>query len=459
MSTKSTLSKAVQQMGGGIYSAEEYEGEAEVGTGGLVDEAGEAIDTGGSAQAIITEIVEAQQEAETAVTKLAEIHEEVESLEKFSLALEQHKERGLSPDGAIMLNIAFEGFKTRMEIDPSLEVVPTVEQFGGSAGAISSTIVAMEAADGFVSAGINKAKELFKRIVAFFKNLWIKLTNGAPRIEARAKALIKTLESVKGNPKSATFESGLASSLGTGVEKVTAASVKGSLEILKALADESHLNNIPDLAKNAAAGKKTKEFAKATATAWDNLGKGAKTTPENKRFGSGFSAYASPIIAGNKRFYVAQSTRAFAEAEAAEEGSLKGINANIEVYGRSRVGFFTVDSKIKAKELEVLNRSDAESICDDVIKLASEVTNYKTKWASREASIEAAVEAIKPGKGDKDEAAKIQAADIKLLQTVYSNLNRVSTGICAEALSLSNKALDYVAASLKQYGEKEKDAK
>jgi phiKZ-like phage internal head proteins len=407
-----------EEAGGGLPTEVEAEGEMDA-TSGLEGE--------------LLEVADAEKEVDEVAGQVEAGREVVEALESMRETLKIATESGgLDRNGAAVFKLAFEGYMKRLDI-PQVEQphILSLESFGGVSKKISSTQLSMEAIGTALKTVWDK---IWKALVAagqFLAQLADKLTNAAVQMEGRANKLAQQAQSTQGQPTAREIENGqIAEALAiggrvdvNGIAKL-AATAKGMYaaypEMLK-------------FAQGMAQGFESGELKASLSWPWSN-----EVLKVAKQRGSedGLQIYASDVLPGNQEiiFKIASGDRL--------GDSSAGMD---EAQGAGNV----------PQKLPVLSQPQAGTVAKQVAELAATIKSAKQQLGQSAAVIKQLAALAKKyasmgesgeGEGVSNETSKATLIGLKkALEEPFKEFN-------IYALRTGNAALNWVDASLKQYG-------
>lgn len=365
---------------------------------------------------------------------------------------------GLSEDAAKISEIAIENICTRLGIR-SNRVMPSLESFGSKNSRLTATKVAMEGVG-------DKIKEIWLAIKRAFASVWQKIKDFFAKFfqnTEKVKKYAETLKDKASGLKSAKIKensiknSSIANTFNVGgkanlasVESIlgnhsnltnAVLGVKDSLGIVAGLLE----SGLRDEAANLdGVGDAIEKIQKSLL-----IGGSAETKKDKK--GESLIGKAGPFVGGE--FY------SFTLYRAKGDG-----NMDIEVS-------FSRDAPEKKADESVptLKQAEAVKVCETVIALMNTTDTYKKSQAKIEAINKAYLKTVDAAIGLADTLAKSSDSNTKLTSKVnairkaLTDMNGLSTRLIVLTpsmnVSAAKTALNYVAASLKQYETAKSDDK
>lgn len=434
-----------------------------------VDEDGVPVDTADTPEA---EIVEAQQtEAEVVETedKLDQLQDTEESLESIQASIARFAAAGgMSRDVADVMHARIIDVTKHAGI--SIEAyMPSLEEYGGTANQYATTVS--------LEASIKESlKTFWKWIGETISKLWTKLkdflisiTSSARKLNVRAKAILEQARKAKGNATETELKGGIA----------TSAYVDGGTQVAAA-------DNLVNLAKAtldngpkqyagfvASAGAGTIEAAlalgkgeaKLDAMAIKNIyikGFGAAVTSTKVKSPNAGIAYlkGAPLFGGrsfvlsdiasirNENFQSSAGLEKFTSGVSEIAGALRQIRADC---------IDTSNGKAKAnKSVKVGSPSDLQSIAARVVEATELAHKFELNYVQRNSAVDEITKFAKSAASDAKENEQENVAAIKangkLALAIWQSIAQVERVGLSTVVSQSKVALEYVTASLKQYG-------
>ncbi len=162
----------------------------------------------GEVERDVAEVSDAADEVQGDVEALEDAIDSAEDIEAIADAAEQSVEEGegLDPVAAEIAEVAVESIYRRLGVPSHVRAMPSMESFGSKTSRKTATRVAVEGM-------MDKVKEIWKKVVEFFKNIYNKVVSFVTGLFATSESLIKTLKALetkvkdlKGVPEEDTVE-------------------------------------------------------------------------------------------------------------------------------------------------------------------------------------------------------------------------------------------------------------
>ncbi|BDD79853.1 hypothetical protein [Burkholderia phage FLC9] len=429
--------------GRGMRAAEPMEpaGGEEAGAGLPTEveaEAGQLDEAAGGLEGELLEVADAEKSVDEVGEQVEAGREVVEALEHLRETLKIAQETGgLNRSGAAIFRHAFEGYLNRLDIPVAERPhVLSLESFGGVSKQMSSTQLSMEAIGQALKTVWDK---IWKALVAagqFLLQLGEKLTNAAVQLENRANKLAQQAQSTQGQPTAREVDN---------AQVAEALAIGGKVDV-------NGLAKLGQTAKALYAGyEKVLSFATSTAKMGQgqdgaSLGGMTITSPWGnavmsiaKQRGSedGFQVFASDVLPGNQEIVfkigndsnMGESTAGMDEAQGAGN-----VQSKLPVLSLPQAG--TVAKQVAELAAIIKTAKNSIGAAAGVIK---ELAATAKKFAAQEGQ-------SADTSGPSPENTKQAILGVKkALEEPFKEFN-------IYALRTGNAALNWVDASLKQYG-------
>lgn len=390
----------------------------------------------------MAEVDEAEAEVETEEEAGEELEEAAEGLESIANQIEASLEDGgLTPGEAVYMNIAVESYTNRLGI--AAPIVASQESFGGSSDRLTSTQVSLEGLKEIVSQIWDKIKELWASLVRKLAEWYLKIFDAAPKLRKKAEAIQKKASDTSGNAKEDKIKvGGVAKKLHVGgkvgdlkkaSEAVASNAANRSKETVK------WVNDFATIIEGIANKPGTVEKLEA------DVAVPAVKNGNDDRFGKDMNVELESTLPGGKAYYqaIAKSGNAFEQIRSYRVGMIDASKKDV-----------SVDTD---QEIKTLSLGDIDKICDNVIKIANAVENYKREWEERKKAVKnlekAGDKAEKSSKGD--DLKQEQSAMIRQAVRAAGNYGKVclrdGSDVASYSLTTGKALLAVCQKSLSQY--------
>lgn len=437
-----------------------------------VDDEGVPVDTADTPEA---ELVDAQQEeAEVVETedKLETLQDTEESLESIRADVARFASAGgMTQDVAGVMHSRVLEVTARAGV--SLEAyMPSLESYGGSANQYATTVSLENKVTDALRAFWKWISETVAKLWEQLKSWAVKITSAVRKFNVRAKALLREVAKINGEAKEGGLEGGIAKAVY--VESGTIAQAAVNLEKLAQVCLDAAPNKFTNFAASSSVGtfEAASELEKGAAKI---DGRGIKevfggfaqavTSTKIKSGNAGIAYLKGNPMLGGKAF-------ALSDASAIPDVNLTGdvkdgsfiekfINsvdsvAKVVRACKAEVVSTAGDKAKAAKEAPVASKADMKTILDAVIGATDAAYKYEQAYAKREAAAKEIVKyaADEAKAADKGEQANVQAikANGKLALIIWQSVGQIERVALSAVASQSKTYLEYVTASMKQYG-------
>lgn len=436
-----------------------------------VDDEGVPVDTADTPEA---ELVDAQQEeAEVVETedKLETLQDTEESLESIRADVARFASAGgMTQDVAGVMHARVLEVTARAGV--SLEAyMPSLESYGGSANQYATTVSLENKVTDALRAFWKWISETVAKLWEQLKSWAVKVTSAARKLNVRAKALQKEVAKVNGDAKG-PIEGGVAKAVY--VESGSIAQAAVNLEKLAQVCLDAAPNKFTAFSTSSAAGT----FAAASelekgAAKLDGRGikevyaafGGAVTSTKIKSGNAGIAYLKGNPMLGGKAFALSDVaaipdvnlTGDVKDGNFAEK-FINSVDSVAKVVRAFKAEVVTVagDKAKAAKEVDAASKSDMGSILSSVIGATDAAYKYEQSYAKRDAAAKEIVNfaASEAKAADKAEQANVQAikANGKLALIIWQSVGQIERVALSAVVSQSKTYLEYVVASMKQYG-------
>lgn len=404
----------------------------------------------------VVEVTEVVAEGEADVAEVEEATEVAEALESIAEALGVCAQNGgLNQHAANVVGIAVQHMYNRVGLEA--QAMPALESFGSSSQRIPSTSLAMEDIK-------EKAAQIWAHIVAaiqraikWAQDFFNKIFGAAEKLHKRAEALQTRAEGITGGKaKEASFEAEkLVNALHVGGKVGNVAEGLGKMEaIAKDVLAAGNVDWTVQLGESVIKGMES-EGAEKTFVQDFELNSGASLGKQvSNAEGAGFAA----PVEGLAIFRTDEMPGGQAIVGAAPASDLKG-EAAIAAFSGLGQKVAAFDPKAKApteKKVTTLAAKDMVEVCKKVIALSDAIRKYRDASGKLDAvkkKFEKAASGMsKKGSKSEGEARDAFRAMAKVAGKYPSVVDQPSASFSAYVLNTSKAALDYVEASIKQYG-------
>jgi hypothetical protein len=383
----------------------------------------------------LLEVADAEKDVDEVAGQVEAGREVVEALESLRETLKIAQETGgLNRSGAAIFRMAFEGHMNRLDI-PVVERphILSLESFGGVSKQMSSTQLSLEAVGTALKTVWDK---IWKALVAagqYLMQLGDKLTNAAVQMEGRANKLAQQAQSTQGQPGAREIDnSQIAEALAIGgrVDVNGIAKLAATAKALYA-GYEGMLNSTTTMAQGFASGNVQ---AKLTAPWAPEVMKIAKQRGSE----DGMQVFASDVLPGNQEivFKIADGEKLGDSSAGMDEAQGAGnVTGKLPVLSQPQAG--TVAKQVAELAATIKQAKKDIGLAAGVMKQLAEAAR---KFATQGDQVH------QDGEGNLQEASKAACLGLKkALEEPFKEFN-------IYALRTGNAALNWVEASLKQYG-------
>lgn len=437
-----------------------------------VDDEGVPVDTADTPEA---ELVDAQQEEADVVEtedKLETLQDTEESLESIRADVARFTAAGgMSQDVAGVMHSRILEVTARAGV--SLEAyMPSLESYGGSASQYQSTVSLENKVTDALRAFWKWISETVAKLWEQLKSWAVKITSAVRKFNVRAKALQKEVAKISGEAKEGGLEGGMAKAVY--LESGTIPQAAINLEKLAQVCLDSAPNKFTNFAASSSVGtfEAASELEKGAAKLDGRSLKevfvgfaGAVTSTKIKSGNAGIAYLKGNPMLGGKAF-------ALSDVAAIPDVSLTGnvsdgnfaekfinsVDSVAKVVRAFKAEIVTTagDKAKAAKEAPVASVSDMKTIIDAIIGATDAAYKYEQAYAKRDAAAKEIVKyaADEAKAADKAEQANVQAikANGKLALIIWQTVGLIERVALSAVASQSKTHLEYVVASMKQYG-------
>lgn len=412
------------------------------------------------------ELNEVEPEGEMLTEAMTETYPEV-----IEILEEAQENGGISVESARLLNILnrVHGISDAMSV--------SVESFSDSGRSAQATRVAVEGLKATIKNWWQKLKAWFKKMRAKLKNWWEKTWAAAPRLKSNAQSIRDRASKTTSVAKEKKVElvaanktlgiggkfpgaSGLATALATTAdiasklfESAQPKSIEAAEDILKALEGAKFDNDqgISSLGDALVA-------ATAKLNPDDQLFTETVTDPKATGFGEidqGLTLKRTKEMPGNQAIFVCFSPAGVSGAQGA--GKIKAAADAIARRKTTVTGTAAKEVDDAAVSVETATTQQILSICDEVIKMADIVENFKRKFAKSEEAhkhLDQAGDHIdrEASDGDAKEGMSAILADIRrIVPAARTLIDEPSAKLSGVFMSVGKNSLNYCNRSLSAY--------
>ncbi len=363
------------------------------------------------AQVAQADVVESEGEVEELVQAVEEAVDGVEELGDIAEVAEDSVEAGagLTEEAAEIAEVAVESICNRLGFKPAKRIIPAMESFGATSSRLDATKYALEGFKETIAKIWQGIKEFFAKVGAALKALWLRLTDLATKVSARADGMAK--------------------------------------KVKKAQDDKL----VADPEKKISAVKYLKAFGSVSS----NVAAAADTILAAHKLAADKQGAINDKLAGK--------LEAVAKAESVE--GLDMTDADFGAAGKGEYAFGTsvevADGVLVVKQAEVKVDDKAEVEAADLAKLAAvaaTVKGYADAIVANKSAAAKAAEVVKKAVSLADKLAKKEATaeqaeeKAKAFRAAQTSLVVINKSIPVLGLKAGGLALDFVGACLNAYG-------
>lgn len=423
-----------------------------------------------SVEGELLEVEEAGGEVATDNEQAEELSADVDTLEGVNEAMESAAANGgLSRDAVIFARLTVDNVRRRWGIEQ--DPIPSMESFGDVNSRGAATRMSME--------GIGETiKAMWVALMAKLRKMWesvkgfaIRVTDAAPKLKARAEAIIKKAGETKGKSKSDKLEgfkkvgelhlSGVAphpnAFLGA-LEAAKEVAVLGlgakSADTVNAVVDDL-LKVMDELAKDS-----TRTISGVEKLP-EKLGQYAGAIGANSSIGG---APEGTSVKGSRELPGGQAVEVIIGQVKSEAGQPISLNAfantfsvKIRQHGKKTPG--------EGEVMTTLAVDEVKKVAGIVVDICKALTDYRNSWKTREAAQKRMDDAVKRAVATVDkkkEGGAKEAASVKDAAMAVATMWRKTASFDAEVVSYTFRTaratLAYCDKSLNNYGEGEQKA-
>ena len=389
---------------------------------------------------------------------------------------------GLSPEAAQLAQVSVESISRRLGIFGTTGI-PSAEGFGSKNSRAAATRLASESI-------WSKLKQIWKAIVAAFKNMWTKLKafvrsifGGAERLQARAEKMLAKVNETKGAKENDTFKNAsIAKAFSVGGKfdaKKVSELVKNHREVASSAI--AYINGQASVAKKFKADYLDKKLTGGAKAGVAFQGLVDQVDADYKGFSEVTSAGDlkkmgfDPKSGGDdKKVTVLVGPSLINETAFAIEKTMEkdqGSDNAHDMIGTAKFSKVSIsksstDTEFDELELGVADTGTLASICRDVIEISKTLIAFKAVegktaesekvfdelFKSLDTILDKKITASKAKTDDEKDEARAAFSVARRFSSAMSNCAQTATSaIPAFSLSAGNLALNYVASSVASY--------
>lgn len=445
-----SLDALTKQLGisAGTVSVEEQEINIELNIES--DEDGVPVDTTEAPEAQILDAQEEETELDDTAEAQEELEEAHEALEALAISIESYK-----ATGGLTSQLAEEKYQQLDLITRrwgSLRTsCPSVESFGMESSQLDATIslesTVMEAIKRFWQTIIDTVNKW----ITSFRDWIVKIINVGSRLKKRAEALKKQVGEMKDGATKEVKNSSVY------VAKGTLGQAAQNLHDLANIALTRGLKEYQTFVNGAGAGSlkaldSAEKHGEIDLTGAFNLYKLYESIGISGKMASnkpGITLGVGKELPGGKAFTlsIVTSPGKFTTDVDGIGKAKKWVNA---IEGKIEV--VVSKDKLKDAKIKTLNKTECNSVLDQVIAIAKIVESYKTNYAIREKAgkelVEFAKLASKEVKEENGKNGAVVKANVQIAQTLWSRMSQIDKSVLAGVVSGSKALLDFVNTSI-----------
>lgn len=435
--------------------------DGEVEAGGL-DESETATAAITEVQQEDAEVAEAEAEAEDLdgrVELAEELHDSVEPVVTEGLGLDR---AGMALLLAGMKRVAGKNYKHLVGKDVKMEAIDA-----GLSGRREQTSIQFESLKDTLKSAWEAIKAAFRKAWAKIKTTYIKTFDASKKLKARAVKVRDRAEGSSGTIDKKTFSFSGAKTLAVGGKKLEGGDLKSALGALEKIIDDNL-----DTVKSDSVGGVAEELADTLGDVDDSK----FDTAINTLYGKVIEKCKIKGLGGDVSDpKVKASLGESSEVTLAASAELPGGKLIVNVTGKGgssdtaeriagirRTRTTMVNAKDKPKEVSseasTLSNSQVAGLCDEVIKIADNIFDFKKGWENRDRDQEKTIKAIdasfKDFTNDKDQGDKAKRSARAIAAAATGILRRDSSfksALISYSLNVCNVTLSYCEGSLSQH--------